>query len=150
MRRSPFLIALTVGLGLASAAMAQPRVEIIVNQLRQQGYEEISVSRTWLGRIRIEAERGGREREIIINRRTGEILRDFWEIEDDDDDGHGVLGGSGGGSGSEEGEGEEETGEDDESEEGDSEDDHSEESDDGDDSEEADGSDDDSEDSDDD
>ncbi|QIZ82609.1 hypothetical protein HFZ77_15160 [Thalassovita gelatinovora] len=50
----------------------------IVSQLKQQGYEQIAVSRTWLGRTRILAERGSERREIIINPRTGEILRDFW------------------------------------------------------------------------
>ena len=46
----------------------------------------MSVSRTWLGRIRIEAESGTHEREIVFNQRTGEILRDFWEELEDDDE----------------------------------------------------------------
>ncbi|WP_373051193.1 hypothetical protein [Thalassovita aquimarina] len=55
----------------------------VVSQLKQQGYQEITVSRTWLGRIRILARRDGERREIIVNPRTGEILRDFWASEDD-------------------------------------------------------------------
>ncbi len=78
---------------LASPAWASPSVDKIIAQLRAQGYTEIEVGRTWLGRIHIEAENETREREIILNQRTGEILRDFWVTHsDDDDDGHGVLG----------------------------------------------------------
>ncbi len=68
-------------------ASAAPTVEEIIAQLEVQGYTDVSVSRTWLGRIRIEAESGTHEREIVFNQRTGEILRDFWEeLEDDGDD----------------------------------------------------------------
>lgn len=56
----------------------------IVSQLKQQGYREIVISRTWLGRTRILARREGERREIIINPRTGEILRDLWHAEETD------------------------------------------------------------------
>lgn len=55
----------------------------VLSQLRQQGYNEIEMSRTWLGRTRIVARRDSERREIIINPRTGEILRDFWTDEDE-------------------------------------------------------------------
>ncbi|QTN35019.1 hypothetical protein [Cognatishimia activa] len=67
-------------------ASAAPTVEEIIAQLEAQGYTDVSVSRTWLGRIRIEAESGTHEREIVFNQRTGEILRDFWEELEDDDE----------------------------------------------------------------
>lgn len=57
----------------------------VLSQLRQQGYNEIEMSRTWLGRTRIVARRDGERREIIINPRTGEILRDFWTHEEETD-----------------------------------------------------------------
>jgi len=74
-----------------------------VAQLQLDGYEDISVSRTWLGRTRIEAERSEIYREIILNPSTGEVLRDYsrhedgsfllplgfdvdWDDHDDDDD----------------------------------------------------------------
>lgn len=53
-----------------------------VQQLLRDGYEEIEVSQTWLGRIRINAEKGDIEREIIFNPRTGEVLRDYSRGED--------------------------------------------------------------------
>ncbi|MFY0618734.1 hypothetical protein [Shimia sp.] len=74
----------------AGAALAESRTDAIARHLKSQGYTEIEVSRTWLGRMRIEAYKGTMEREIIVNPRTGEILRDYWE----DDDDHHVLGGS--------------------------------------------------------
>lgn len=100
----------------ALGAFAQDVGAGIVAQLRAQGYTEISVETTWLGRIRIVALRGGGHREIIANPRTGEILRDVWSgasggtrttILDDVDDGTASSGGSSGsgssGSGSDDG-----------------------------------------------
>ena len=45
-------------------------------QLREQGYADITVGRTWLGRIVINAQRDDVAREIVLNARTGEILGD--------------------------------------------------------------------------
>lgn len=67
---------------MASMAMAEPITDRLVQQLYQQGFTEVEVERTWLGRVRIEAEGPQGEREIILNPRTGEILRDYWEVED--------------------------------------------------------------------
>ena len=65
-------------LGLAAAAFAATAADQIVAQLRDQGFTEIEVEQTWLGRTRIVAERGNASREIILNPSTGEILRDLW------------------------------------------------------------------------
>lgn len=67
----------------ASPAMAEEVSDRIVLWLEQQGFTNFEIERTWLGRIKIEAYARGVEREIIINGRTGEILRDFWEVEDE-------------------------------------------------------------------
>ena len=75
----------------SGAVWAQDIEAQIISQLQSQGYVRIQVTRTWLGRVRIEAEGPGREREIIFNPTTGEILRDYWEIEDDHRNGGGVL-----------------------------------------------------------
>jgi Tfp pilus assembly pilus retraction ATPase PilT len=80
-----FFMTLCLGCTLAMPAAAAPTIEEIIAQLEAQGYADISVSRTWLGRIRIEAESNTHEREIVFNQRTGEILRDFWEELDDED-----------------------------------------------------------------
>ncbi len=61
---------------LATAALADSFQSAVVAQLRSQGYREINVERTMLGRVRIVAARRGASREIILNPRTGEILRD--------------------------------------------------------------------------
>lgn len=94
MRRRRFLGGL-VALGLAAGApmaAAQGLADRIVRQLKGQGYTEIRLSRTLLGRTRIVATAPGARREIIVNSRTGEILRDFWqETEDDDEDSPGRL-----------------------------------------------------------
>ena len=68
-----------VSIGLAEPAHADGRVDAITQQLSDQGFGQIKVSRTFLGRVRVEALREGREREIIFNPRTGEILRDYWD-----------------------------------------------------------------------
>ncbi len=67
---------------MASAARADSFQSSVVAQLRGQGYREINVETTMLGRVRIVAARGGASREIILNPRTGEILRDVLLAED--------------------------------------------------------------------
>lgn len=79
--------------GFAQSA-GDKRVQAIARDLSRQGYREIEVTRTWLGRIRIEAKSATGEREIVVNPRTGEILRDYWEVEDEGEDHRrGLLGG---------------------------------------------------------
>lgn len=72
-----------VGLILAasvagSAALAVGVADEIVRQLQADGYTDIVLEKTWLGRIRIRAVSGAGTREIIVNPSTGEILRDLW------------------------------------------------------------------------
>lgn len=78
MKRRAFLIGLVAGAAMAGPALAQGVVDDVVAQLRRQGFRSIVTERTLLGRIRIIATRSDGSREIIINPRTGEILRDFW------------------------------------------------------------------------
>lgn len=101
---------------MACAASAETLVDQVTEQLASQGYSEITVSKTWLGRIRIEASGGTASREIIINPRTGEILRDYWE--DEEGEGPGLLATRRGGtSGAEDEAGEDDVEEDDEADE---------------------------------
>ena len=87
-------------MGLPQLAAAQSVQDQIVSQLRGQGFTEITLQRTWLGRIRVVALRGDLLRELVFNPQTGEILRDYWR-EVDDDDGPTLFnpGGGSGGSG---------------------------------------------------
>lgn len=90
----------------AGSAFADGYESAVVGQLRRQGYRQINVERTLLGRVRIVAQRGGGSREIILNPRTGEILRDVVLAADgqvapliagEDDSGKGSSGKSGSG-----------------------------------------------------
>ena len=60
------------------AGAAQSVQESIVAQLQAQGFNQIRVERTWLGRVRIVALSPTLERELVFNPQSGEILRDFW------------------------------------------------------------------------
>jgi hypothetical protein len=93
MKRRIFVAAICICLGSAGATMARDFADTIVSQLRSQGYTDVTVSSTWLNRTRIFAQSSDAQREIILNPRTGEILRDLYigddsgsRIVDDDDD----------------------------------------------------------------
>lgn len=75
-----FAIAFVFAAGLVSAAMAQSPAEQVMTALQDQGYRQFTVTKTLLGRVRIVAEGPNSHREIILNSRTGEILRDYWEL----------------------------------------------------------------------
>lgn len=63
---------------LAGPAFATQFDDEVVAQLDAQGFTSITKATTWLGRVHIYAERRDGHREIVINPRTGEILRDIW------------------------------------------------------------------------
>lgn len=80
-------------LGMATGASAQnarwdTMQAQVVEQLKSQGYADIEVSRTWLGRMYIEAKNGSHERQIVINPLTGELLRDYWRAESSEEEGN--------------------------------------------------------------
>jgi hypothetical protein len=92
---------------LASAARAEssPYALQVEKELRQQGYTKMTVSRSWFGRTLIHAESKTERREIVLNPRTGEILRDYTRplkgsggAREDILGSHGGSSGSGGGS----------------------------------------------------
>lgn len=76
-RRRLMAGSLVLALGVAGPALAD-YVDSVRNQLIEQGYRSISVSTTLLGRSKIVAQGKSGVREIILNPRTGEILRDQW------------------------------------------------------------------------
>lgn len=76
-RRAFLVLASSAAVFLASPAHAD-FVDAVRAQLQKQGYSQISVSSTLLGRSRILAKSKSGTREIILNPRTGEILRDLW------------------------------------------------------------------------
>ena len=74
--KSLMALSMTGLLLLTAPATAQTLEDDIDQQLRAQGYEKVTISRTLLGRVFVVAEGGGKRREIVINPATGEVLRD--------------------------------------------------------------------------
>ena len=104
MNRRTFLLAAASFTVLSTAPARADFTDDMVEWLSGQGYFDIEVTRTLLGRVRIVASLGKGRRELILNPRTGEVLRDIWidadgnisafsggggPGDDDDDDGHG-------------------------------------------------------------
>lgn len=97
------LVLLMLSLPAAPAyADAKSVRDAIVRELREDGYTNIRMSRTLLGRLRFVAERPGARREIVVSPSTGVILRDYLRLlqsgEGNTSKGTG-LGGGGGGNG---------------------------------------------------
>ncbi len=72
-----FFLLTTAAFVLATPAHAD-FVTAVQRKLQSQGFTEISVSYTLLGRRRIVAHGKRGTREIILNPKTGEVLRDLW------------------------------------------------------------------------
>lgn len=70
---------------LTMQAAAQTTADQLIRRLRAEGFDEIEMSRTLLGRVRITAEGPPGEREIILNPASGTILRDYYDRDDDAD-----------------------------------------------------------------
>jgi len=84
MNRRRFVFAAVAFTLLSTTAARADYVDTIVTRLGKEGFDDIRVMRTLLGRVRIVAEKGGRSRELVCNPRTGEILRDIWIDTGDD------------------------------------------------------------------
>lgn len=93
-------LALVCVAALGSAALAAGPVDRILDDLSRLGYGQVTVERTLLGRTRIVASNKDTEREIILDPRTGEILRDLWISNDNRSSGGGLVGGGQSGAGS--------------------------------------------------
>lgn len=76
-------LALIAAMALALPAQAEIGGDIVA-QLRAQGFSQITVTHTLLGRVRILAKAGRLAREIVLNPNTGEILRDYTDAGDSD------------------------------------------------------------------
>ena len=81
MERRTFILSLAAAMAAALPAGAETIAGTITRQLERQGYSDIRVSSTLLGRLRIVARRKGGVREVIVNPNTGEVLRDLWLAE---------------------------------------------------------------------
>ena len=84
MRVNTILISTSFAL-MASTALSQTTRDQIVEELTQQGFERIEISRTLFGNTRFEATGAGIEREIVLGK-DGTVVRDRSERDDEDDD----------------------------------------------------------------
>lgn len=67
---------LTVSAAPAFSDMA-PTISVVAEELADQGYQVSKISKTFWGRVKIVANKGDLEREVVVNPNTGEILRDL-------------------------------------------------------------------------
>ncbi|AUH63304.1 hypothetical protein CX676_03315 [Paracoccus zhejiangensis] len=82
-------LAVVLALPPAQLVAAPPDVAAQVSQqLRAQGYRQIEVRRTLLGKVVVTARGNGHEREIVIDPRNGALLRDL--VREDNGGDHGV------------------------------------------------------------
>lgn len=77
MNRRTFLCSGMVALGMAPLPGRADIEDALLARLRAEGFQAILTERTWLGRVRITASGDLGQREIILNPRTGEVLRDI-------------------------------------------------------------------------
>jgi len=64
---------------VTAPAWADSYIDRYIAQLQAQGFTNLTVTKTWLGRTRITASSKTFNRELIFSTRTGEILRDYSE-----------------------------------------------------------------------
>lgn len=76
--RRQFVLGLAVAVAMGTPVQAKEYADQVLAQLERQGYRIVTQGRTFLGRVRIVAQKGEGQREIVLNPRTGEILRDIW------------------------------------------------------------------------
>ncbi len=66
----------------------------VIDELTEDGYQEIRISKTLLGRMRFVAIKPRHRREIVVNPRTGVILRDYIQILNNGGNGGSLSGGA--------------------------------------------------------
>ncbi len=72
--------------GPAAAQTVQTeRMQAIVERLQTEGYTVTDIRRSWLGRIVVVAQTDQALREVVVNRTSGEILRDRLFARETDD-----------------------------------------------------------------
>ena len=84
MHRRKFLVLVTAFSLSGTMPAWADKEDDIIERLVEAGFGQIEVSRTLLGRVRIVAIKGNIRRELVINPRTGEILRDVTLVAEDE------------------------------------------------------------------
>lgn len=78
-------LALAILLVSVGASQAGDQAELLAAELRTHGFTDVQVTRTLLGRTRIVADSKRGQREIVLDPRTGQILRDLFVATRDDE-----------------------------------------------------------------
>ena len=88
MRRNLVILASVLALSIGGPSFAQSQADVVrdrvIAELRDDGYRQIRISRTLLGRMRFVADGPEARREIVVNPATGVILRDFIRFKTDE------------------------------------------------------------------
>lgn len=71
------LLILALSCGAALPAFADAVSDLVIGNLKAQGFTIVQMDRTWLGRMWILARNSEVQREVVFNPVTGEILRDY-------------------------------------------------------------------------
>ncbi|MBF9033888.1 hypothetical protein HKCCE2091_06520 [Rhodobacterales bacterium HKCCE2091] len=80
MRNTFILVLAALATAGAAAAQTADPVDRVLSDIAGDGYEVRLVERTWLGRVRILAGRAHSLREVVVDPRNGEILRDMTQV----------------------------------------------------------------------
>ena len=80
MDRRKFLVLVTAFSLSGTMPAWADKQDDIVERLIEAGFGDIEITRTLLGRVRITGTKGNMWRELVINPRTGEILRDVTTV----------------------------------------------------------------------
>lgn len=83
MDRRKFLVLVTAFSLTGTMPAWADKQDDIVERLVEAGFGQIEITRTLLGRVRIVATKGNVRRELVINPRTGEVLRDVTLVAED-------------------------------------------------------------------
>lgn len=76
MKRCLIMITLLANCTLGTASFAQDVPDALTDQLKNQGFTVVETGRTWLGRILVRATDGTTDREIVLERGSGQVLHD--------------------------------------------------------------------------
>ena len=71
------LLVLALSLGTVLPALADAISDMVIANLKAQGFAVVQMDRTWLGRMWVLARNSEVQREVVFNPVTGEILRDY-------------------------------------------------------------------------
>lgn len=79
MNRREFLLTGSFFLAGSGASFASQSEDDVAHRLAREGFRITERKRTWLGRIKIQAQKGRKLREVVLDPSTGEVLRDYTE-----------------------------------------------------------------------